>query len=103
MHSANHAERAKHTVKDLMKHCNSTGVHWRIALLEFLCTPGPDSESPSSLMGGQFRGILPVMDKVINNTYSNKFSDRKDKEKEKFDMKHSRELKPLLCLISTQI
>ena len=29
-------------------------------------------------------------------TYSDEFLDRKDKEKEKFDMKHSRELKPLL-------
>ena len=83
-------------VKDLMKRCDSAGVHWRIVLLEFLCTPGPDGKSPSSLMGRQFRGILPMIDKVTNNTYSDKFLDRKDKEKEKFDMKHSRELKPLL-------
>ena len=95
-HSANQAEHAVRTVKDLMKRCDSAGVHWRIALLQFLCTPGPDGESPSSLMGSQFRGILPMIDKVANNTYSNKFSDRKDKEKEKFDKKHSRELKPLL-------
>ena len=47
-------------------------------------------------MGRQFHGILPMVDKVTNNTYSNEFSDRKDKEKEKFDTKHSRELKPLL-------
>ena len=47
-------------------------------------------------MGRQFHGILPMIDKVTNNTYSDKFSDRKDKEKEKFDTKHSRELKPLL-------
>ena len=76
--------------------CDSAGVHRRIALLEFLCTPGPDGESVSSLMGRQFCGILPLIDKVTNNTYSDKFSDRKDKEKEKFYMKHSRELKPLL-------
>ena len=50
----------------------------------------------SSLMGRQFHGILPMIDKVANNTYSDKFSDRKDKEKKKFDTKHSRELKPLL-------
>ena len=50
-HSANQAERAVHTVKDLMKHCNSAGVHWHIALLEFLCTPGPDGHSPSELLG----------------------------------------------------
>ena len=84
------------TVKDLMKCCNSASVYWRIALLKFLCTPGPDGESPSSLMGRQFHGILPMIDKVKNNTYSDKFSDRKDKEKEMFDVKHSRELKPLL-------
>ena len=82
-------------VKDLMKCCDSVGVHWCIALLEFLCTPGPDGISPSDLMGRQFHGILPMLDKVTNNTYSDEFSDRKDKEKEKFDTKHSRELKPL--------
>ena len=47
-------------------------------------------------MGRQFHGILPMVDKVTNNTYSDELSDRKDKEKEKFDTKHSRELKPLL-------
>ena len=47
-------------------------------------------------MGRQFHDILPMVDKVTNNTYSNEFSDREDKEKEKFDTKHSRELKPLL-------
>ena len=95
-HSANQEECAVRTVKDLMKRCDGTGVHWRIALLEFLCTPRPDGLSPSSLMGRQFCDILPMIDKVTNNTYSDKFSDRKDKEKEKFDTKHSRELKPLL-------
>ena len=50
-HSANQAEHVIRTVKDLMKRCDSAGVHWRIALLEFLCTPGPDDASPSSLMG----------------------------------------------------
>ena len=79
-----------------MKRCDSAGVHWRIALLEFLCTPGPDGVSPSSLMGRQFHGILPMIDKVTNNTYSDKFSEREDKEKEMFDTKHSRELKHLL-------
>ena len=37
-----------------------------------------------------------MVDKVTNNIYYNEFLDRKDKEKEKFDTKHSRELKPLL-------
>ena len=78
-----------------MKRCDSAGVHWRIALLEFLCTPGPDGISPSSLMGRQFHGILPMIETVTNNdVYSDKFSDRKLKEKEKFDNKHSRTLKP---------
>ena len=95
-HSANQTEHAIRRVKDLMKRCDSAGVHWRIALLEFLCTPGPDGVSPSNLMGRQFCGILPMLNKVTNNTYSGKFSDRKDKEKKKFDTKHSRELKPLL-------
>ena len=66
-HSANQAERAVRMVKDLMKHCDSAGVHWCIALLEFLCTPGPDGISPNDLMGRQFCGILPMVDKVTNN------------------------------------
>ena len=78
-----------------MKRCDSAGVHWRIALLEFLCTPGPDGVSPSSLMCRQFHTILPVIEKVTNNdVYSDKFSDRKLQEKEKFDNKHSKTLKP---------
>ena len=95
-HSANQVEHAVRTVKDLMKRCDSAGEHWRIALLKFHCTPGPDGVSPSDLMGRQFCGILPMIEKVANIKYSDKFSDRKDKEKEKFNTKHSRELKPLL-------
>ena len=94
-HSANQAECAIRTIKDLMKRCDSARLHCRIALLEFLCTPGPDGVSPSSLIGRQFRGILPMIEKVTNNdVYSDKFSDRKLKEKEKFDNKHYRTLKP---------
>ena len=66
-----------------MKCFNSAGVHWRIALLEFLCTPGPDGYSPSKLLGRQFRGILPMID--TNTVNSDKFIAQKDKEKEKFD------------------
>ena len=77
-----------------MKRCNSAGVHWHIALLEFLCTPGPDGCSPSELLGRRFRGILPMID--TNTVNSDKFAARKDKEKEKFDDKHPRELEPLL-------
>ena len=93
-HSANQAKRTVCTVKDLMKHCNSAGVHWHIALLEFLCTPSPDGHSPSELLGRQFCGILPMID--INTVNSDKFAASKDKEKEKFGNKHPRELKPLL-------
>ena len=93
-HSANQAKSAVHTVKDLMKHCNSAGVHWHMALLEFFCTSGPDGHSPSELLGRQFHGILPMID--TNTVNSDKFAMRKDKEKEKFDDKHPRELKPLL-------
>ena len=83
-----------HTVKDLMKCCNSAGVHWHIDLLEYICTPGPDGHSPNELLGRQFCGILPMID--TNTVNSDKFAATKDKEKEKFDTKHSRELKPLL-------
>ena len=69
-HSANQAECAVRTVRDLMKRCDSACVHWRIALLGFLCTPGPDGVSLSSLMGRQFCGILPMIEKVANNMYS---------------------------------
>ena len=59
--SLNQAEHAICTVKDLMKRCYSASVHWRIALLEYLCTPGPDRQSPSQLMCRQFRGIMPMV------------------------------------------
>ena len=74
-----------------MKHCNSAGVHWCIALLEFLCTPGPDGHSPSELLGRQFCSMIDT-----NTVNSDKFAVKKDKEKEMFDDKHPRELKPLL-------
>ena len=77
-----------------MKCCNSAGVRWHIALLEFLCTPGQDGHSLSELLGRQFHGILPMID--TNTVNSGKFAVRKDKEREKFDDKHPRELKPLL-------
>ena len=73
-------------------HCKR--FDWHIALLEFLCTPGPDGRSPSELLGRQFCGILPMID--TNTVNSDKFIARKDKEKEKFDNRHPRELKPLL-------
>ena len=73
-HSANQAERAVCTVKDLMKHCNSAGVHWHIALLEFLCTQGPDGSSQGELLSRQFSGILPMID--TNTVNSDKFAAR---------------------------
>ena len=96
-HSANQAEHAIRMAKDLIKRCDSAGAYWRIALLEFLYTPGPDGVSPSSLMSRQFRAILPMLEKGTNNdVYSEKFSDKKLKEKEKFNDKYLRKLKPLL-------
>ena len=79
-HSANQAEQAVHTVKDLMKCCKSAGVHWHIALLEFLCTPGPDGHSPSELLGRQFRAILPMIDtNIVNSDKCSKERQRKRK------------------------
>ena len=63
-----------------MKCCNSAGVHWCIALLEFLCTPGPDCHSHSEFLGRQFCGIFPMIN--TNTVNSDKFAVRKDKEKE---------------------
>ena len=80
-----------------MKWYNSAGVHWRIALIEFLCSSGPDGKSPSDLLGRQFRGILPMVDSCVNiNVDFDCFTDRKFKEKEIFDHKHNKELKPLI-------
>ena len=86
-HSSNMAERAIRTVKDLMKRCHSAGVSWRLALIEFLSTPGPDGKSPAELCGHQFKGILPVLNPKINECDSDLFSERKESEKKKFDTK----------------
>ena len=77
-----------------MKSCHSAGVHWRIALLEFLCTPGPDGHSPGELLGRQLCGILPMI--YTNTVNFDKFAVRRDKEREKFNDKHLKELKSLL-------
>ena len=88
--SANQVECAVRTVKDLMKRCDNAGVHWRIALLKFLCTPGPNGKSPSSLMGRQFCGILPMMTKLqIIYTLISFQIGKTRRKKEKFDTKHS--------------
>ena len=57
-----------------MKYCNSAGVHWHIALLQFLCTPGPDGRSPRELLSRQFHGILPMID--TNTVNSDKSAER---------------------------
>ena len=88
-HSANQAERAVLTVKDLMKCCYSASVHWRLALLEYLCTPSPSGKSPS--------GIMPMLSDSTNCiSDANKFAERRKEEKEKFDARHQHELKPLI-------
>ena len=80
------AEHAVRTIKDLMHRCNSAGVSWRLALIEFLSTPGPDGKSPAELCGCQFKGILPMFPKV-SECDSDLFSERKEKEKRIFDAK----------------
>ena len=85
-HSLNMAERAVRTIKDLMRRCYSTGVSWRLALIEFLSAPGPDGKSPAELCGHQFKGILPMFPKV-NEHDADLFSERKEKEKRTFDAK----------------
>ena len=86
-HSSNMAERAIQTVKDLMKRCHSADVSWRLGLIEFLSTPGPDGKSPAELCGHQFKGILPVLEPKTNECDSDLFSERKETEKKKFDTK----------------
>ena len=96
-HSANQAEGVVRTVKDLMKHCYSASVHWRLALLEYLCTPSPNSKSPSELLFRQFRGIMPMLsDSSSYVSDANKLAEWRKEEKEKFDARHQRELKPLV-------
>ena len=62
-HSSNQAECAVRTIKDLMKHCHSIGVSWRLAFIEFLSTPSPDGKLPAELCGHQFKGLMPVLNK----------------------------------------
>ena len=96
-HSANQVERAVSTVKDLMKCCYSASVHWRLALLEYLCTPCPSGRSPSELLYRQFRGIMPMLSDSTNCISDvNKIAERRKEEKEKFDARHQCELKPLI-------
>ena len=80
------AEWAVRTIKDLMHRCYSAGVHWRLALIEFLSTPGPDGKSPAELCGHQFKGILPVLNPKTNKCDSDLFSERKESEKKTFNM-----------------
>ena len=58
------AECAVRTIKNLMHRRYSAGMSWRLALIEFLSTPGPDGRSPAELCGRQFKGILPMFPKV---------------------------------------
>ena len=68
-----------------MKHCFSASVHWGLALLEYLCTPGPNGKSPSELLYRQFRGIMSmVSDSSSCVSDANKLPERRKEEKEKF-------------------
>ena len=72
-----------------MKHCYSASVHWRLALLEYLCTPGPNGKSISELLYRQFRGIMPMLsDSSSCVSDANKLSEWRKEEKEKFDARH---------------
>ena len=80
-----------------MKCCYSASVHWRLALLKYLCTPGPNGKSPSELLYRQFRGIMPMLnDSSSCISDANKLAERREEEKEKFDAKHQHELKLLI-------
>ena len=86
-HLSNMAEQAVRTIKDLMHRCYSAGVSWRLALIEFLSTRGPDRKSPAELCGHQFKGILPVLNLKTNKHDSDLFSKRKESEKKTFDIR----------------
>ena len=63
-------------------------MSWRLALIKFLSTPGPDGKSPSELLYGcQFKGILLILNPEVNEKDTDLFSERKEKEKIKFDVK----------------
>ena len=80
-----------------MKCCYSASVHWKLALLEYLCTSGPDGKSPSELLYRQFRGIMPMLsDSSSCVSDANKLAERRKEEKEKFDARYQHELKPLV-------
>ena len=69
-----------------MKRCCEAYGYWRTALLEYLCTPGPDGKSPSQLMGRQFKGIMCMFTDSSNCiSDSDQLAERRKIEKEKFD------------------
>ena len=75
------------TIEDLMHRCYSAGVRLRLALIEFLSTPGPDGKSPAELCGHQFKGISPVLNPKTSEHDSDLFSERKESEKKTFDVR----------------
>ena len=80
-HLSNMAERAVRTIKDLMRRCYSAGVCWRLVLIEFLSTPGPDGKSPAEFCGCQFKRIFPMFPRINEHNFD-LFLERKEKEKE---------------------
>ena len=80
-------EHAVRTIKDIMKRCYSGSVSWRLALIKFLSTPDPDGWSAAELCGHQFKGIMPVLNPKVNETEADLLSERKEKEKIRFDAK----------------
>ena len=59
-------------------------------------TPGPDGKSPSQPIGGQFYGIIPMINECANDTDVDHFVDGKEKEKMRFDKAHGHKLKPVI-------
>ena len=55
-------------------------MSWRLALIEFLLTPGPGRKSPAELCGHQFKGILPTLNPKVNEKDVDLFSERKEKK-----------------------
>ena len=70
-------------------------MSWKLALIEFLSTLGPDGKLPAELCGRQFKGIMPVLSPKASKRDADLFSERKENERKQFDTK-SKQLPVLL-------
>ena len=62
-------------------------MSWRLALIEFLSTPGPDRKS-AELCGHQFKGIIPILNPSVNKKDADLFQRGRKKKKIRFDPKN---------------